>query len=301
MEIKIVITKQNKERVLKLIDQLVECEAEGIAKEPKERAVFEFPEVSISPNSFRNLPEIENIKFAESEIAQSMFGTWGMFNSYVPGKAALRVLCSLIIKSEKPVRFSDLVDECIVYFSRSELYKYRGFPKKAGESARGRLATHLILPYHEMGLMKISGDRKDLHVMITQEGFTFAKLRNPLLDEGDKSKFLSEEEAAWLINHLKRIDKLGYREFSILNDLVNFLGGADRRFIDIVNWFKSNQKFVDWLRTGSRHKDDPKAFSSQLHNVGRTFATGKIALLRELGILTASRAKYHVLRSLEVS
>lgn len=301
MEIKIVITKQNKEKVLKLIDQLVECEAEGIAGESRDRTVFEPAEVSISPNFLRELPEVESIKVAEPEIEESMFGTWGMFNSYVPGKAALRVLTNLINKNGgKPVRFSDLVDECITYFSRSGLCKYRGFPKKTSESARGRLATHLILPYHEMGLMRVHGDKKDPHVMITHEGLAFAKLQNPLLDGGDKTKFLSEEESEWLISHLKRIDKLGYKEFSILEGLTHFLASADKRFEDIVNWFKSNQKFVDWLRTGSRYKDDPKAFSRQLHNVARTFTTGKIALLRELRVVTASRAEYRVLRSLEV-
>lgn len=301
MEIRIVITKRNKEKVLKLIDQLVEWEAKGITAESTDRMVFEPAEVSTSPNFLRELPEVESIKVTEAEIQESIFGTWGMFNSYVPGKAALRVLTNLINENGgKPLRFSDLVDECITHFSRSGLCKYRGFPKRTSESARGRLATHLILPYHEMGLMRIYGNKKDPHVMITKEGLAFAKLQNPLLDGGDKTMFLSEEESEWLISHLKRIDKLGYKEFSILKGLAHFLASADKRFADIMNWFKSNQKFVDWLRTGSRYKDDPKAFSQQLHNVARTFATGKIALLRELRVLTASRAKYHVLRSLEV-
>lgn len=301
MQIRIVITKHNKEQILKLIDQLVEWEAKGIAAESTGRMVFKPAEVSTSPNFLRELPRVESIKVAEPEIKESIFGTWGMFNSYVPGKAALRVLMNLINENGgKPVRFSDLVDECITYFSRSGLCKYRGFPKKTSESARGRLATHLILPYHEMGLMRIYGNKKDPHVMITKEGLAFAKLQNPLLDGGDKTKLLSEEESEWLISHLKRIDKLGYKEFSILDGLTHFLASADKRFEDIVNWFKSSQKFVDWLRTGSRYKDDPKSFSRQLNNVARTFATGKIALLRELGVLTASRAKYQVLRSLEV-
>jgi hypothetical protein len=82
--------------------------------------------------------------------------------------------------------------------------------------------------------------------------------------------------------------------------VVDFLASANRRFEDIVNWFKNNQKFVDWLKTGSRYEDDPKAFSRQLHNVSSTFATGKIAILRELGVVTSSRAKYEILHDLGV-
>lgn len=301
MEIKIVITKQNKEKILKLIDQLVEYEAEGIVGESKEKTIFEPAEGCISSNFLSELQGIESMNVTKPEIKKSTFGSWGMFNSYVPGKAALRVLINLINKNDgKPVRFSDLVDECIAYFSKSGLYMYRGFPKKASESARGRLAMHLISPYHKMGLMRVNDDKRDPYVMITQEGFTFAKLQNPLLDGGDKTKSLSEEESRWLMSHLKTIEEQGYMEFSVLQNLTHFLATENRRFEDIVDWFKNNQNFVDWLKAGSRYKDDPKAFSFQLQNVARTFATGKIALLRELGVLTTSRAKYHVLRSLEV-
>ena len=302
MEIKIVITKHNKEQVLKLIDQLVEWEAKGIATELTERGVTKPAEVLASSNFLMELPEVESIRVAEPEIGASIFGTWGMFNSYIPGKAALRILTNLIDRSSgMPVKFSDLVDECVTYFSRSGLYKYRGFPKKTSESARGRLETHLIMPFHEMGLMRVYGEKRELHVMITKGGLAFAKLQNPLLDGGNKTKLLSEEEREWLISHLKSIDKAGFKEFTMLKGLTQFLENEERRFEDIVNWFKNNQEFVNWLKTGSRYRDDPNAFSGQLQNVARTFASGKIALLRELGLLSTKRATYHVLRSLEVT
>jgi hypothetical protein len=49
MEIKIVITKQNKEKILKLIDQLVECEAEGISVAPLEKELLTAPGVCSTP------------------------------------------------------------------------------------------------------------------------------------------------------------------------------------------------------------------------------------------------------------
>lgn len=301
MEIKIVITKQNKEQVIKLIDQLVECEAEAIAAESTRARTFQPIEAPLSPSSLMEPLAVGSIKVAEAEVSERKFGTWGMFNSFIPGKAGLRVLANLISKKDvKSIRFSDLMDECIRYFSRSGLCKYRGFPKKTSESARTRLATHLMRPYHDIGLMRIYGNNKDPQTMITNEGLDFARLPNLLLDGSGKKSLLSEEESKWMINYLKMIDRLGYKEFSILKDLTGFLAKGEKKFGDIVNWFKDNQDFVNWLRNGSRYKDDPDAFSRQLQNVARTFASGKIALLRELGVLSMARANYEVLRSLEV-
>lgn len=300
MEIKIVITKRNKEKILKLIDQLVEYEAEGMITEPSTKINSKSLEAYQSENFLRELSTFENVRLAEPDIKQRKFGAWGMFNSYAPGKAALRVLMNLLNKNAgNPVKFSHLIDECMIYFSRSGLYKYRGFPKKTSESARGRLAAHLILPYHDMGLIKIYGGIKDGHVMFTEEGLAFAKLQNPMLDAKGKKKPLSEEESQWLISHLKEIDGLGYKEFSVLKGLTEFLARSERQFEDIVDWFKNKNDFVEWLREGSRHKDDPKAFTRQLDNVARTFVSGKVALLRELGVVSSARATYEVVQNLE--
>lgn len=302
MEIKIVITKKNKEKILALVDQLVECEAEGTTTETITGTDFKSLESYQSPNFVKDLSNLENTKLAEPEIRQSKFGAWGMFNSFVPGKASLRVLINLVSRRNgEPVKFLEMVDECVTYFSKSGLCKYRGFPKKTSESAKGRLVTHLILPYDGIGLMKIEGSGKDSLVMITKEGLSFVKLQNPLLDGSDKTKSLSEEECEWLVSHLKRIDDLGYKEFSILESLTRFLSGADRKFEDIVGWFKGNEDFVAWLQAGSRYEHDPKAFLQQLDNVARTFASGKIALLRELGILSNKRATYKVIHRLEIT
>lgn len=300
MEIKIVITKKNKEKILRLIDQLVESEAEGMTTEPSAKISSRSLDTYQSKDFFRELPVFENIRLAEPDIQQREFGAWGMFNSFAPGKAALRVLIDLLDRNAgNPVKFSRLIDECMVYFSRSGLYKYRGFPKKTSESARGRLAAHLILPYHDMGLIHIYGSMKDGHVMFTEEGLTFAKLQNPLLDEKGGKKPLSEEESEWLMGHLKEIDELGYREFSVLKGLAEFLARSERQFEDMVDWFKNKKDFVEWLREGSRYKDDPKTFTRQLDNVARTFVSGKVALLRELGVVSSTRATYAVIRNLE--
>ena len=299
MEIKIVINKNNKDQILKLIGQLVEYEAEAMTAESSEhvsiRTALE------TPDPHKELPAMGNFKVAIPEIRKSKFGSWGMFNSYLPGKTALRVLITLISKNGgNPIRFGELIDESIKYFSRSRLSRFRGFPKRTSDSARTRLRTHLIVPYHEMGLIKLLNNEKNPLIMVTKDGIDFARLQNPLLDEGSrKGDILSEEEREWLINHLRKIDKQGYEEFSLLENLTNFLSGEERRFNDLAQWFRNNESFVEWLKSGSRCREDQNAFSRQLLNVSRTFASGKVALLRELGIISTSRAKYHVLRNLE--
>lgn len=299
MEIRIVITKQNKEKILRLIDELVECEAEVVAVTSPEKEILSLNQSTQPVNFLKEIPKVGGISVAEPDIKENKFGSWGMFNSYVPGKATLRVLIHLMNKNDgKSVKYGDLVDECIIEFWKAGL-KRRGFPKKTSESARSRLAMHLIWPYYEMGLIKIFGEKNDPSVVITKEGVEFANLRNPVLDNGRKRQPLSSEERKWLLDHLKKIDELGYREFTVFNELIKFLSRGKRRFEDIVNHFKTNKEFESWIRQGSRHRDAPKAFARQLHNISKTFSSGKIALLRELGIVSDSRAKYKVIGKLE--
>lgn len=299
MEIKVLITKQNKEKVLKLIDELVECEAEATAVASNQKEILSSIEPSQSASLIKEIPKGEGINVAEVEVQQKKFGSWGMFNSYVPGKAALRVLLHLMDKNDgKPVKYSDLVDECVVEFWKAGL-RYRGFPKKTSESAKGRLAMHIIWPFYEMGLIRVFKEEGNQTVAITRDGLEFAHLPNPLLDQGAKEKGLSSEEREWLLAHLKKIDEKGYKELTVFEDLVAFLSKRDRSFGDIVNYLQANKEFESWTRQGSRYKDNPKAFARQLHNISTTFASGKIALLRELGVLSTSRATYQVLRNLE--
>jgi hypothetical protein len=149
-----------------------------------------------------------------------------------------------------------------------------------------------------MGLIRIFGEKKDPLVAMTKDGEEFANLHNPVLDDG-KGRPLSIEEQKWLLSYLKRIDGLGYREFAVLKGMVDFLEQGKKGFADIAGHFKTNKDFETWLMDGSRHKDSPKAFAQQLDNVARTFASGKIALLRELGIVSDSRAKYKVIGTME--
>lgn len=298
MEIRIVITKENKERVLKLIDELVECESEALSSGPLKTEVISTNQSPLQIDLIKESHDSRNVSLADPEIGKREFGSWGMFNSYVPGKAALRVLINMMHENGgEAVKFWSLIDECASEFWRLRL-RYRGFPKRTSDSAKNRLAMHLIWSYSEMGLIRIFGGEKDPIVAVTRDGQEFASLHNPLIDDG-KGKPLSPEEQRWLISHLKKIDALGHKDFTVLKGVVEFLDQGNRSFDDIVNYFQSNKDFESWVLQGSRYKDSPKDFAQQLQNISRTFTSGKIALLRELGIVSDSRAKYKVIRSLE--
>jgi hypothetical protein len=298
VEIRIVITKQNKERVLKLIEELVESESEVLASDPSKTEIISTAQSPLRIDLMTEARDTQKMSLAESAIKERKFGSWGMFNSYVPGKAALRVLISMMNKNGgEAVKFWRLVDECASEFWRLRL-RYRGFPKRTSDSAKSRLAIQLICPYGEMGLVRIFGEEKDPVVAVTKDGEEFANLRNPLIDDR-KGRPLSPEEQKWLLSHLKKIDGLGYKEFTVLKGVTEFLEQGNRGFEDIVNHFQTDKEFEPWVLQGSRHRDSPKAFAQQLHNVSRTFASGKIALLRELGIVSDSRAKYKVIGTME--
>jgi len=298
VEIRVVITKQNKERVLKLIDELVECESDALSSSPLKTEVISTNQSPLQIDLIKESHDSQNVSSADPKIEKREFGSWGMFNSYVPGKAALRVLINMTHKNGgEAVKFWSLIDECASEFWRLRL-RYRGFPKRTSDSAKNRLAMHLVWPYAEMGLMRIFGEKKDPLVASTKDGQEFANLHNPLIDEG-KGRPLSPEEQKWLLLHLKKIDEIGYKDFSILKEVAEFLKQGNRGFQDIVNYFQTSKEFEPWVLQGSRHKDSPKAFAQQLSNVSRTFASGKIALLRELGIVSDSRAKYKVIGTME--
>ena len=56
-----------------------------------------------------------------------------------------------------------------------------------------------------------------------------------------------------------------------------------------------NKEFQDYIKKRSkRAKDDPRAFQKQLSNYARSFASAKISLLREMGVVRDKRNDYTI-------
>jgi len=238
-------------------------------------------------------------------------GSWGMFNSFFPGKATLRVLAHIMEEeNQECIKLSDLMKKMEEVLQRSELTKLRGFPNNPKkESSIGRLVYHFIRTFTEMGffIVKTAGENKedvwacnwdDIDITLTKEGLEFAKIKNRVFDYNESNQVLTNDEKVWLIDYLRKIDREGYKEYSLLRDVFEFLKEGHNGKDELWNWFKSNENFRNYVRQWSRKADDPKKFEEQIENISTTFAAGKLALLRELGVVKNKRNDYTILEGL---
>lgn len=299
MEIKVNIDEKNKKRVLELISQLVEAESQSklhasdnqkinSTEEKNSFTTFGSDVDFLAPFSALNIPH------GTPRFEKSVAGSWGMFNSFLPGKASLRVLSRMVTENNGPVSFEKFMRTCVKAFKMRGLSTHRGFPKQK-ESSVSRTEWHLIRPFAHLGLMEIIESEKGQLVLITKKGLEFANLKNPVLDGEDGSATLSKDEQKWLIMYLKSIESEGFQEYSMLNEFLAFLKRGHHEYQDLLEWFSTNKRMLDYLKTWSRKKDDPDAFRAQIENVAAVFVTGKVALLRELGLVSSKRNDYTVL------
>ena len=115
-----------------------------------------------------------------------------------------------------------------------------------------------------------------------------------MIDGDNDLVILSTDEQKWLINYLKSIEREGFQEYSLLKEFLSFLKSGHHDYQDLLEWFSSNKRMLDYLKTWSRKQDDPDAFRAQVENVAAVFVTGKLALLRELGVVSSKRNDYTV-------
>lgn len=306
IELKITVTKENAERVIRLIKELVETEETTLTK------TEETPYSSIPANDASNYlispPELQSLKNGEiilSEAAEFV-GSWGQFNSFFPVKAVLRVLSNILHqRSTDVINLQVLVDESIKAFKKGRLKKFRGFPKHyKKDSSIGRLVWHFITTANQIGLISIeNNDGKipnygwdEVLLSITKEGNDFARLGNQVFDQGSKDQILTKAECDWLLKYLKKIDQSGFKEYTTLKGVYNQLQKGNT---DIAGWFEANESFSRYIKGWSKKKDNPKAFARQLETLSATFAQSKIALLRELGLVQNKRNDYTIINPME--
>ena len=79
-------------------------------------------------------------------------GSWGMFNSFFPGKAALRILANSLHETKKEsIPLNDLVKRCSEVFKMHGLSSFRGFPNDPdSEILIGRLVNQFIITFADM-------------------------------------------------------------------------------------------------------------------------------------------------------
>jgi len=151
---------------------------------------------------------------------------WGQFNRFLPIKLTLRVLLAegkgepvKISLWQKPVRthaatwreYLREIDVKLRIRRGSQLSS--GFPKNQEKSfnrfndhftavIQGTTAGPVVGMPAEMGFIEVN--YQDQTVRLTQDGFEFAMLENPIIDGLEESKVaLSEEERFWMKSHIQ--------------------------------------------------------------------------------------------------
>lgn len=241
-----------------------------------------------------------------------LVGSWGMFNDFFSGKAVCRILAHMMKEKESDyIKLSDLVEKAKMVITENNLSELKGFPNDVNsDSSVGRLVYHFIATFADMGLLNLKTIKNgtgniwteswnNILVTLTKDGYEFAKLRNKIFDETDRSsQTLTTEEREWLLEFLKGIDKKGYKEYSILFQVYSFIKKGNNGKDDLWKWFRENENFIKYLEIWSRKKSDPKKFQKQIINLSQTFASSKLSLLRELGVIRDKRNDYTVIGEL---
>jgi hypothetical protein len=326
MQLTINITKKNKGKVFKLIETLLEDEIENVCESTQIIVGDQLKNISSVEKDYLDTPpKIENFKdskviFYHGQKNQGenyrikSIGSWGQFNSFFPIKAASRILTNYLYeKSLESVKLNEFVDKCLLIFEQKGYTKYRGFPSSDKDTARGRFVWHFLTTAYEMGLIRISNsnlgsegmprtllDWKEVEIDVTKDGMEFALLPNNIFDGISDQQVLTTDEKEWMISYLIKIDEEGYKEYSLLKGISKFLAEKHNGKDDLWGWFKNNNTFVEYIKSWSRKtkKGDEQALTEQIDTLSKSFASSKVALLRELGIVKNKRNDYTILEEL---
>jgi len=274
--------------------------------------------LQIEPESINYLAIPKNLELKPGQVKiddeTKVVGSWGMFNSFFPGKAVLRILANMLDKEKtKTITLDTLTKKTSEETQLYNLSKLRGFPNNPNNNnSIGRLVYHFIRTFTDMGFFTVKPKEEtknnvwdepwsNIEITLTEEGLEFAKLRNKIFDNGDFSQasiefqILTKDEKQWLTDYLKKIDESGYKEYSILKNVFDFIKQGHNGKDELWNWFETNPDFINYLKQWSRKTDNPEAFEKQIKNLSITFAGGKLALLRELGVISNKRNDYTIL------
>ncbi len=243
-----------------------------------------------------------------SDKETETWGSWLMFNDFFAPKFLARVLAwKLSEKKTEAVILKEFMVSIVQIIKDNELTSLKGFPDLEKDRDGNRLVNHFLKTATNMGLFEVkplSGKIKNvwtekwdnIFVSLTKEGLEFARLRNTVFDDHKKEQVLTPEEKEWLVDYLKQIDRSGYKEYSVLKEVYNHLKSGHNGNKDLWAWFEKNEKFRDYIKYRSeKARKDPKIFQKQLHNYARSFASAKISLLRELGVVRDKRNDYTIL------
>ena len=208
-------------------------EARAVASEPQVATTesppgIGVPEIfSLSPRG--NGPSASGVTRAEAGVTVKQW-IFGQYNKLLPMKAGLRAMASLIAHSgatidptqdleEASVAAAGLAEHLRAKDERCELnrdeYLATGFPsREADSSSLRRFRTQFMFDVSgagrlhglpaEYGLLGFASDGLEDGICLTEAGWTFCQMPNPVLDdEGESCERFSPEEIAFLTEHIE--------------------------------------------------------------------------------------------------
>jgi len=316
MKVEINITKDNKDKVLKLLDELVAAESgakeeasNAETKSSKDGEEARKEEYKDYAKYMANSQSYINELLASASIESSEFGLGKnfLFNSFFAAKAMLRVIANLTNEEQKSPEQSKVLDIFNKAAIALGLQAYNGFPKERKEKHEGSKINKplygILIPLSQMGMLKIDGNT----IILTKRGLEFSMLSNPKLDEA-KEEVLSEQEIEYLIGYLKEIDMHGYKEYTFLKQIVDFIKekskyGKTPVYQDLVDFIKHNEHFVDYVYKTSKFGKkglfkESHDFLNKLQRTAQAVVASRIALLRELRIIEDKRNSYKIINDI---
>lgn len=242
-----------------------------------------------------------------SDDETNIWGSWLMFNDFVAPKFLIRIIAwKMYNEKNDNVLLSNVMNEAINLIKKNRLSQFKGFPNLQKDRNGQRLVDHFLKTCVKMGLVTIqsanedkqdilTGDWDKIKISLSREGLEFSQLSNPIFDDNKNEQILSTEERNWLLKFLKKIDKEGYKEYTVLKQVYEFLKAGNNGNKDLWNWFVKNPKFREYIpKRSKRAEENQEIFEKQIWNYARSFSSAKISLLRELGLIKNKRNDYTI-------
>jgi hypothetical protein len=326
IDVRMEITKENRDEIFALIDKLLIIQpsssttpisiAEPIGTRTK---IEQIEDSKAGLTDILSAPPIrQKLASAKPNIGHyasraDLIGSQVLFNSFYPIKAACRMIGNFTASQrEEECRLDRFVSNSITCFSKRGLEALRGFPSSNKSSAYGRYVLHFLNTACEMGILYYEqADQKEqmptsllewdhYRIALTNEGLTFAAMDNNVFDHGSKTQVFSEGERNWLLDYLKKIESQNYREYSILREVYQFLKEGHDGKNDLRKWFLTNTRFNRFADTWSKQENmDETTRLKQMTNLAASISGSKIALLRELGLISNRRNDYRIMGDFE--
>lgn len=257
------------EFIIFAIESYLELQKEGIK-------IFDFEsketmkEEIKKENSFGNYlkSNIENVKYIESPIIADK-PIWGQFSRIFPIKLSLRVLANMLENNGEMIEIKEFEDKATKI--AEEYYKIleeddkkkgrilgdnfnAGLPKK-GEKSEHRFQSqyleNALINLKFADIKKVNGKPK--RIGITENGYKFAILENPIIDNNDFNSQLSEQETEFFLNHISKNLKEEKEHVKILLNAIknginnpNTLTSEMKKYYEVLllneKWFTKTEK-----------------------------------------------------------